>query len=540
MPYDQLWLTGFMGTGKSAVAPAIAAELGWDAVDVDAMIEAEAGEAVRAIFARGGEAAFRAMESNIIERVAHMEGVVVATGGGAVLREANRAAMHRRGFVVCLEASPEAIAVRLRAAGGPVSDRPLLAGDDPLARIRALLEERQPMYDNADTSIATDALSLEQVRDAVLETFRDRSGRQPRVIHVRARSGDYDVHCHWGALDALGALMRDAGLSGTASVITDNAVGPLFAERALASLHGAGFEADSYAIPAGEASKNLATVERLYDWLLERRAERGSPVVALGGGVVGDLAGFVAATYLRGVPFVQAPTSLLAMVDASIGGKVGVDHARGKNLIGAFYAPRLVVQDTSVLASLPPRALREGFGEVIKHGLVLDPAMLDELERDADALLGAEARLITQMVARNAAIKARIVSEDEREGGRRMLLNYGHTVGHAIEAVTGYRDIRHGEAISAGMMAVAAIGERAGITARHVAHRQRALFKRYGLPVSHPGVDVDAVMAAIALDKKVAAKRVRWVLLEDFGQPVIRDDIDPEIVRDVLRELFAA
>lgn len=359
------------------------------------------------------------------------------------------------------------------------------------------------------------------------------------MIAVEARSGRYDVHCRWGALDDIGTLMRDAGLSGSAFVITDDAVGPLFADRAVASLERAGFEAHVHTVPAGESSKNLAAAARAYDWLVERHAERGSPVVALGGGVVGDLGGFVAATYLRGVPFVQAPTSLLAMVDASIGGKVGVDHARGKNLVGAFYPPCLVVQDTSVLASLPERALREGFAEVIKHGLVLDPPMLEALEHDAQPLLAAEPRLITQIVARNAGIKAHVVSEDEREGGRRMLLNYGHTVGHAIEAVTGYSDIRHGEAISAGMMAAAAIGERAGVTATHVAHRQRALFARYGLPVAHPGVDADAVIDAIAYDKKVAAKRVRWVLLEDFGQPVIRDDIDPALVRDVLRELFA-
>ncbi|MEX0749242.1 MAG: 3-dehydroquinate synthase family protein, partial [Dehalococcoidia bacterium] len=207
------------------------------------------------------------------------------------------------------------------------------------------------------------------------------------MIEVTATAGRYAVHCRWGALDDLGALMRDAGLAGSAFVISDDCVAPLFGERALASLRGAGFDADISAFKAGEASKSLETAREMYDWLIERRAERGSTIVALGGGVVGDLAGFVAATYLRGVPFVQAPTSLLAMVDASIGGKVGVDHPRGKNLIGAFYPPRLAVQDTSLLASLPPRMLREGFAEVIKHGLIMDPPMLDVLEQGADRLL---------------------------------------------------------------------------------------------------------------------------------------------------------
>jgi 3-dehydroquinate synthase len=357
------------------------------------------------------------------------------------------------------------------------------------------------------------------------------------VIRVTARSGAYDVHCRWGALDDLGALMRDAGLQGPAFVVSDDAVAPLYAGRASASLRAAGFEPTLFTFPPGEASKSLETVSHVYDWLLDGRAERSSPVVTLGGGVAGDLGGFAAATYLRGVPFVQAPTSLLAMVDASIGGKVGVDHPRGKNLVGAFYAPSLVVQDTSVLASLPPRSLREGFAEVIKHGLIMDPPMLEVLERDAQRLLAVEPALTTEMVSRNAALKAAVVSDDEREGGRRMILNYGHTIGHAIETACGYRGILHGEAISAGMMAAAEIGRRIGITSAAVGERQRVLFERYDLPLHHAGLDIDAVMAATLHDKKVAAKRVRWVLLEDFGRPVIRDDVPDGVVREVVAKL---
>ena len=306
------------------------------------------------------------------------------------------------------------------------------------------------------------------------------------MIRVTAANGTYDIHCRWGALDDLGRLMSDAGLRGSAFVVTDEHVAPIYGERALASLRTAGFTAELFAIPPGEASKNLAVVSRVYDWLLEQHAERTATIVALGGGVVGDLAGFVAATYLRGVPFVQVPTSLLAMVDASIGGKVAVDHPRGKNLIGAFYPPRVVVQDTSLLATLPPRSLREGFAEVIKHGFIMDPPMLDILERDADRLLAVEPDIITEMVARNAALKAGVVSEDEHEGGRRTILNYGHTVGHAIEAVAGYADILHGEAISAGMMAAAAIGERIGVTPSAVTARQARIFGAEYVRISRP------------------------------------------------------
>jgi 3-dehydroquinate synthase len=332
--------------------------------------------------------------------------------------------------------------------------------------------------------------------------------------------------------------MRAAGLAGSAFVVSDDAVGGIFGDRALASLRSAGFDAHLHTFPAGEASKTLETVRGIYDWLLEHRAERRSPVVALGGGVVGDVAGFAAATYLRGVPFVQAPTSLLAMVDASIGGKVGVDHPRGKNLIGSFYAPALVVQDPSLLTKLPPRSLREGFAEVIKHGLIMDPPMLDVLEAEADALLAVQPELTTEIVARNAALKASVVSDDEREGSRRMILNYGHTIGHAIEAVTGYARVLHGEAISVGMMAAAGIGERVRVTPPAVRKRQAALFERYGLPLTLDGIDPAAVVAATALDKKVAAGRVRWVLLEDFGRPVIRDDVPDDAVIAALGDVL--
>jgi 3-dehydroquinate synthase len=359
------------------------------------------------------------------------------------------------------------------------------------------------------------------------------------VIRVTAASGAYDIHCRWGALDDLGSLMKDAGLSGQAFVISDGQVAPIFAERALRSLTSAGFRTDLFAFAAGEGSKTLQTTSAIYDWLLNQRAERSCSIVALGGGVVGDVAGFAAATYLRGVRFVQAPTSLLAMADASIGGKVGVDHARGKNLIGAFYPPRLVVQDPSALASLPPRSLREGFAEIIKHALIMDAPMLDLLDRDAERYLAVEPELITALVSRNAALKAAVVSEDEREGGRRTFLNYGHTIGHAIEAVAGYGLLLHGEAISIGMMAAAAIGERIGVTPPAVAARQASLFAKYGLPLRHAGLDVDAIVAATALDKKVAARRVRWVLLQDFGRPVVHEYVPDAVIRDVLAGLFA-
>jgi 3-dehydroquinate synthase len=222
-----------------------------------------------------------------------------------------------------------------------------------------------------------------------------------------------------------------------------------------------------------------------------------------------------------------------------MGANTGVDHARGKNLIGAFYPPRLVVSDPSLLTTLPPRALRDGVAEAIKHALILDPQMLDVLEDGADRLLAVEPDFTTEIVARNAAIKASVVSQDEREGGLRMILNYGHTTAHAIEAVTGYGSVMHGEADSVGMMVAAEIGRRMGITPASIGERQARIFGRYDLPLRMPGVDVDAVHDAMAYDKKVAGKTQRWVLLEDAGKPVVRDDVPPDLVRAVLTEFIS-
>ena len=254
---------------------------------------------------------------------------------------------------------------------------------------------------------------------------------------------------------------------------------------------------------------------------------------------MGDLAGFVAATYLRGVPLVHVPTSLLAMVDASIGGKTAVDHKEGKNLIGAFYQPRLVVEDVSVLKTLPRRALIEGCAEVIKHALILDPALLADLEARANDLLHLEPAFAVDIVRRNVAIKGGVISEDERETGRRATLNYGHTVGHAIEAASGYSELLHGEAVSVGMLAAAEIGRRVGVTPPELVERQRALIERFGLPVRGPKLNVDRVLEAMTLDKKVTDGTITWVLLEGAGQAVLRSDVPEDIVRDVVTEMLS-
>ena len=291
-------------------------------------------------------------------------------------------------------------------------------------------------------------------------------------------------------------------------------------------------------MPPGERSKAIDGAVALYDWLVARHAERGHTIVALGGGVVGDLAGFVAATFLRGLPLVQVPTTLIAMADSAIGGKVAINHPQAKNLIGAFYQPRLVLADTGTLATLPARELTSGWAEVAKHALALDADLFAFLDAGAARLVGLDAEATAWAVKRSAAIKAAVVAEDEREQGRRTILNYGHTIAHGLEVATGYGHLLHGEAVAIGMMGAAMLSERLGLITGDVVEQQRGLLERLGLPTSCPGAERDGVLSAMELDKKVRQGAVRWVLLEGIGRAVVRADVPVAEVRDVLDVLL--
>ncbi|MEE8373810.1 MAG: 3-dehydroquinate synthase, partial [Dehalococcoidia bacterium] len=342
----------------------------------------------------------------------------------------------------------------------------------------------------------------------------------------------------WGHLDQLGRRMRNAGLQGRAHIVSDDNVFPLYGERVSGVLREAGFAVESVAVPHGEQSKSFDTAVRLYDTLVERRAERGDCIVALGGGVVGDLAGHIAATFLRGMPFVQVPTSVIGMVDSAIGGKVGINHPSGKNLIGAFYQPRLVLADVETLTTLPRREQVSGWAEVAKHALIRDPDLLELLEKRARQLTELYPEVVTDIVARSAEIKAKIVSEDEKERGIRVILNYGHTIGHGLETATDYERFLHGEAVAIGMMGAAAISRRMGLLSQEDAERQQTLLAALGLPIRSSDVAVENVLQAVELDKKVRGRKVRWVLLSGIGQVEVRDDVPYEVVETAIRELL--
>jgi 3-dehydroquinate synthase len=555
-------LIGFSGTGKSAVVKLLAERLGWRAIDTDELIAKGAGKTIAQIFQDQGEGAFRALECQTLLDLEGEKRIAVAVGGGATTFDASRQSIVESGIVVCLEATPETIVTRLTADAD--EERPLLESGDQLARVRKLKAQRAALYALADFTVHTDGLSAKDVAGEIMRLYQergdlvfDRPGRvaalteapslPPLVdapgaaIIVRTASAEYPAFVEWNALEGAGERVKRATNARRAFLISDDNVLKLHGETVVASLREAGIETETYMLPPGDASKSLASTGRIYDWLASHRAERRDAVFALGGGMVGDLAGFVAGTYVRGMPFVQAPTSLLAMVDASIGGKTAVNHGEAKNLVGLFYQPRAVIADVASLQTLPRRELVEGLGEVIKHAFILSPELLEILESRLDDLLALQPELTTDVVRRNVAIKGAVVSEDEREtGGRREVLNFGHTLGHAFEAAGNYQDLLHGEAVSVGMVAAAEIGVRMKVTPPGVAGRLRALLERAGLPLKPPpAIDRARVEAALKLDKKVVAGAQRWVLLEDVGKTTVRNDVPPETVAAVLDELLA-
>ncbi len=371
-----------------------------------------------------------------------------------------------------------------------------------------------------------------------------------RTIRVELSANPYPVVIGGGSLPDLGSQIREQGIqAGTkVLVVTNPVVQEHYGAAALASLQAAGLEASSLVIEAGEEQKTPATVALIHNAAFERRLERGSLIVALGGGVVGDMAGFAAATWLRGIAVVQVPTTLLAMVDAAIGGKTGVNHPGGKNLIGAFHQPRLVLIDPATLATLPEREFRAGMAEVIKYGVIGDAPLFSDLEgaaqRDPEAGLASLAAvgpsLLQRLLERSAAAKARVVAADEREGGLRAILNYGHTLGHVVETLSGYGTYLHGEAVGLGMLAAGEIACAMGLWSRTEQERQWALVKAAGLPLTLPALDPGAVLDCLQGDKKVRDGKVRFVLPTAIGSVLIRDDVDAATITSAMTQLAGA
>jgi len=362
--------------------------------------------------------------------------------------------------------------------------------------------------------------------------YRDETEHTPAVndrICVDLGDRSYEVVVQDGLLDRIGELLVPFKLGPDTVVLTNPLVKRHYGARVVRSLRAVGLKPTVLAIPDGERTKSLKWVAIVLNELLRRRYERKACLVALGGGVIGDLAGFAASIYLRGIPFVQVPTTLVAQVDSSIGGKTGVNHLRGKNLIGTFYQPKLVLIDPGTLRTLPPRDYRAGLAEVIKYGVIADAPFFEFLEHDMDQILKLLPAAVLRVIRTSCAIKAAVVSADEREGDHRRILNFGHTVGHALETVGGYRRYRHGEAVAIGMVVAARLAERLGLADATVATRIRTLTTRTGLPGDLPPHSASALIQAMRQDKKVQDRRIHFVLPDRIGHVVVRPVEEPEI-----------
>lgn len=511
-PGLNVFLYGPPGSGKTELGFRLAQSLNLPFTDLDSEIEAQARLIIPEIFASEGESGFRARESAVLRQALAGRPRVVALGGGALLDSSNRAQVEAAGDVLCLTATQETLLARMRAT----ADRPLLAPNDA-SRLQSLLAQRSEHYRSFPMQLEVDTLTLEE---AVWQA-QVRLG----AFHVWRMGDGYSVRVSAGSLRHVGHALQACGLNGPVGLVTDEIVGPLYAERVTKGLQEADYETGVVIIPAGEAYKNLETLQRIWSGLLAAGVERRSTVLALGGGVVSDLAGFAAATFMRGVPWVILPTTLLAMVDSSLGGKTGADLAQGKNLIGAFHPPGLVLADPSVLASLPEVELRSGLAEVVKHAVIGDPALFRLCTAGWEAVNRDWAALVRQAMA----VKIRIIEADPFEEGQRAALNFGHTIGHALERASGY-GMRHGEAIAIGMVTEARLAERSGLADPGLAESISQALQGLGLPSEMPpGLDRHAILGAIRVDKKRHGGQVGFALPRRIGEVevgVALDDLD--------------
>lgn len=547
--YRRIVLIGFSGTGKTTTSRILADRSGWETIDLDVELENEFGKTIPEIFEHEGEAVFRAAERRQLERALERERVIVSTGGGApASEEAWQADLlgNPESLVVALDARPETIHARLVAQQireGNAVARPMLAGDDPVSRIAVLRSARLAYYDRAAITFPVDQRSAADVASDI-QSLLARDGDPVSSVELDAPSGASEIFIEAGIRRSAGRLIRDRWPNAqTIWIVSDEHVDAVHGDEIATILIDSGCQVQRAVVPPGESSKSLAGAGQLYDRMLDNHIERGDLILALGGGVVGDLAGFVAATVLRGVGFVQMPTSLLAMVDSSVGGKTGINHPAGKNLIGAFYQPPLVLIDPDFLQTLPPRELRQGWAEVIKHSIIQPstPAgesadLEDFLIRNRPQLTGLRNPALTYALRRNVELKSRVVEADERESGMRAFLNFGHTAGHAIEA-SEYRYM-HGEAIAIGMHAASRLSVLEGRIAQNRVTSITGLLEQYDLPIR--GVfDPVRVAELIGSDKKRIGGKPNWVLLEPKGGVALSRDVSPAHVASAIASVHS-
>jgi 3-dehydroquinate synthase len=566
-------LVGMMGAGKSTVGRRLSVRLHLPFLDADSEIElAHAGMTIPEIFANHGEPYFRDGEARVIARLLDSGPGVIATGGGAVMREETRNRIGANAVSIWLKADADTIMKRVKRR----ADRPLLQTADPAGTVGRLIREREPLYQLADITIWSRDVPHERIVDECIDALHAwlcREGAQeiPDIketpdtngftrmtaplkhsdsvtLEVALGERTYDIVIGRDVLQSLGGRIAALRPGARTAIVTDRNVAKLWLEKTEASLAAAGIATSRIIVEEGEGSKTYRGLEQVSEALIAAKIERNDLVVALGGGVVGDLAGFAAAILRRGVDFVQVPTSLLAQVDSSVGGKTGINSPQGKNLLGAFHQPLLVIADTAVLDTLSPRQFRAGYAEVAKYGVLGDQTFFAWLEANhAGIFAGGAAR--EYAIATSCRAKAAIVARDERETGERALLNLGHTFGHALEAATGFSDrLFHGEGVAVGMVLAAEFSAQLGMMAEADAIRVKHHLAEVGLPTHLQDIagfaqeglaDADALMALMAQDKKVRRGRLTFILLKAIGQAVIAPDVEPALVHDFLQRKLA-
>ncbi|MFI5305066.1 MAG: 3-dehydroquinate synthase [Nitrospiria bacterium] len=526
--FQNIVLVGFMGVGKTTLGKLLATETGLVFLDTDRLIEKKENASVSEIFEKRGEPYFRRIEKEVIKEISQKKGeFIIATGGGALLDPENEKNLKQRGVLICLRASPEEILKRIRKE----EMRPLLKSGLRLETIKNLLRQRAKRYRNADATVETDHMTPNEI----LIEIRERLNLIPKIenvsIPVSLGGGrGYPILIGSGNLNQIGEHLSEK-FNNKIAVITNPFVWKFHGAILNKSLVQAGFKPQIIMVPDGERYKNLKWVNFVIKELLKNRHERNTPILAFGGGVIGDLAGFVSGIYLRGTPFIQVPTTLIAQVDSSIGGKTGVNDSLGKNLIGLFHHPRFVWIDTSLLHTLKERDYVSGLAEVVKYGMIADAHFFEYLETNRDKILNHHPQELFHIIRRSCQIKADVVSQDEKETGLRKILNYGHTLGHAIEAVTEFKKYRHGEAIAIGMHFAAQLASRRMKCSRSLIERQKILLESLKLPIKMSGLKVNPLIKSMSLDKKVEDGKIFFILPSKIGEVSIIS-VKNEMIRE--------
>ncbi|MYM95289.1 bifunctional shikimate kinase/3-dehydroquinate synthase AroKB [Duganella vulcania] len=528
-----VFLVGLMGAGKTTIGRILARKLGLRFIDSDHEIEARTGASIPWIFEIEGEQSFRRREADVIRELTAQQDLVLATGGGAILNADSRAYLQSRGTVIYLRATVNSILQRTAHD----KNRPLLQTADPRKKLEELMAVRDPLYmEIADIVIDTGRPNVQSMVQSILTQLETRACEaspncvtqaeptmnEQSTILLNVELGERSYPISIGP-----ALLQDSALlarhvhGDKVAIVTNTTIAPLYLERVEAGLRQAGKQVTSIVLPDGEEYKNWSSLMQIFDALLAAKADRKTTLIALGGGVIGDLTGYAAASYMRGVDFIQVPTTLLSQVDSSVGGKTGINHPLGKNMIGAFHQPRAVIADTATLETLPARELSAGLAEVIKHGAIIDAAFFDWIEANIGKLMARDKGALAYAIARSCEIKADVVRQDEREGGLRAILNFGHTFGHAIENGLGYGEWLHGEAVGCGMVMAADLSHRMGLVDAATVARMRALVAAAGLPVKAPDLGVARWLELMEVDKKNEGGAIKFILIKPLGAPSI-------------------